>query len=635
MEILRKELVCSLCSLLIVTVLSVASAAEEIKPIPFLLPAPMFRDTPPNLSDIPNLEKLRKGARPAFYAPVGVTNVALGKNVTATDDMPVVGEIEMITDGDKEAPDGSFVELGPFLQHVTVDLESKCEIYAILVWHYHMQPRVMYDVVVQVADDADFTENVRTLFNNDIDNSAGLGVGDDKHYVETNKGKLIDAKGQAARYVRFYSNGNEANDLNQYIEVEVWGKPVKSEPVKEPCESLKIEYPPSTRRGEPWYYRRVKDLRESKSGYRSFMVPVGTENVALGKKVISADENPIIGSLEMITDGKKEGGDDTMVETNPLAKNIVIDLGDLYELYAIGLWRDHQEYHCYIDMIVQISCDADFTDAVTLFNNDRNNSFGLGKGADYVYLETHLGKLIDAAGLTTRYIRIWGNGNENHELNRFVEVEAYGRPYNPDADPDRLIPLNFELPTPPFISMPTNWKGPKNLEKPTGKPRQTFYAPVGTRKISLGKGVSTDHKQEPIVGDLQMITDGDKDCCKNNYVELDPFLQQVTIDLATEYEINAILLWHWLKYNGHTAYYDVIVQVSNDVEFVKGVHTVFNNDIDNSAGLGAGDDMHFLENCEGKLIDAGGVRGRYVRLWSNGNTSNDLNHYVEVEVYGR
>ena len=29
------------------------------------------------------------------------------------------------------------------------------------------------------------------------------------------------------------------------------------------------------------------------------------------------------------------------------------------------------------------------------------------------------------------------------------------------------------------------------------------------------------------------------------------------------------------------------------------------------------------------------VKGRYVRLYSNGNTSNDTNHYIEVEVYGR
>ena len=33
-------------------------------------------------------------------------------------------------------------------------------------------------------------------------------------------------------------------------------------------------------------------------------------------------------------------------------------------------------------------------------------------------------------------------------------------------------------------------------------------------------------------------------------------------------------------------------------------------------------------------MDAKGAKGRYVRLYSSGNTSNDMNHYVEVEVYG-
>jgi len=82
-------------------------------------------------------------------------------------------------------------------------------------------------VVAQVADDPDFITNVRTLFNNDIDNSAGLGVGKDMHYTETNEGKLIDAKSIKARYVRLYSNGSTANDLNHYIEVEVFAKPAK------------------------------------------------------------------------------------------------------------------------------------------------------------------------------------------------------------------------------------------------------------------------------------------------------------------------------------------------------------------------------------------------------------------------
>jgi len=94
------------------------------------------------------------------------------------------------------------------------------------VWHFHKQARVYFDVVVQVADDADFLTNVRTIYNNDHDNAAGLGAGKDLNYVETSEGRLIDAKGVEARFVRLYSNGNNINALNHYVEVEVYGKQV-------------------------------------------------------------------------------------------------------------------------------------------------------------------------------------------------------------------------------------------------------------------------------------------------------------------------------------------------------------------------------------------------------------------------
>ena len=190
------------------------------------LPKPMFVGTPQDIS-VPNLEKPLGKARQPFLAPAGVTNVALNKSVSSTDEEPIIGEIEMITDGDKEGADGSYVELGPFLQNVTIDLEGEYEIYAVVIWHFHKQARVYYDVVVQLADDADFINNVRTVFNNDHDNSSGLGIGKDMHYVETNEGKLIDIKGQKARFVRLSSNGNTGNELNHYIEVAVYGKPVK------------------------------------------------------------------------------------------------------------------------------------------------------------------------------------------------------------------------------------------------------------------------------------------------------------------------------------------------------------------------------------------------------------------------
>jgi len=199
---------------------------EKLVPLEIKLPKPMFVGTPQNIRGVSNLEKPLGKPRPPFLAPAGTKNVALGKPVSSSDEEPIIGELSYITDGDKEATEGSYVELGPFLQYVTIDLGAEYNIYAIVFWHYHKTSRVYFDVIVQVSTDPDFI-NATTLFNNDIDNSAGLGIGSDLHYVETAEGKLVDAKGVRARYVRLYSNGNNNNDLNHYIEVEVYGKPAK------------------------------------------------------------------------------------------------------------------------------------------------------------------------------------------------------------------------------------------------------------------------------------------------------------------------------------------------------------------------------------------------------------------------
>ena len=202
-------------------------AQPQLVPVPIELPRPMFVGTPQNIRGVTRLAKPLGKPRPPFLAPPGTENVALAKPISSSDEEPIIGEIDYITDGDKSAADGSYVELGPFGQYITIDLGAEYDIYAVLFWHYHKQARVYFDVIVQVANDPDFITDVSTLFNNDDDNSAGLGVGEDLHFVETNEGKLIDAKGTRARYVRLYSNGNNANDLNHYIEVEVFGKPAK------------------------------------------------------------------------------------------------------------------------------------------------------------------------------------------------------------------------------------------------------------------------------------------------------------------------------------------------------------------------------------------------------------------------
>jgi hypothetical protein len=175
------------------------------KPIEVNLPTAMFVGTPQDIT-VTNLEKPLGKPRPPFLAPSGTTNVALGKPVTSSDNDPIIGRLKYITDGVKEASDGHFVELMPLKQHVTIDLGKEYQIWAIIAWHYHLQPRVYFDVIVQVADDPDFLTNVKTIFNNDIDNHFGFGVGKDLRYIETNEGKLIDAKGVKGRYVRLYSN---------------------------------------------------------------------------------------------------------------------------------------------------------------------------------------------------------------------------------------------------------------------------------------------------------------------------------------------------------------------------------------------------------------------------------------------
>jgi hypothetical protein len=190
------------------------------------LPKPMFVGTPRNIRT-PNLETITGKPRGPFLVPPGTALLSAGKPVTASDKDPIIGELSFVTDGKKSGEDGYYVELGPMLQWVQIDLGESHELYAIVAWHYHSQARVYRDVVVQVSDDKDFVSGVTTVFNNDHDNSSGLGAGRDKEYIETFDGKLFDPKGVKARYVRLHSAGNTANDMNHYVEVEVYGLPAK------------------------------------------------------------------------------------------------------------------------------------------------------------------------------------------------------------------------------------------------------------------------------------------------------------------------------------------------------------------------------------------------------------------------
>ncbi|MGA4644281.1 discoidin domain-containing protein [Limisphaera sp. 4302-co] len=198
--------------------------AQEKVPLELKLPAPTLKGTPEDLPSGPNIEPLSDKPRPPFYVPRGVTNVALGKPVTASV-QPFTGELSQITDGKKEAFDYDAVEFRRGTQWVQVDLGQPYKIYAIAMWHDHRYLQIFRDVIVQVSNDPEFKEGVITLFNNDTDNSSGLGVGTDREYFETHYGKIVDGKGVTARYVRCYTRGSSQSALNCWQEIEVYALP--------------------------------------------------------------------------------------------------------------------------------------------------------------------------------------------------------------------------------------------------------------------------------------------------------------------------------------------------------------------------------------------------------------------------
>ena len=79
-------------------------------PLKIEVPRPVFIGTPKPIKGFPQLEK--KGLKRADpLVPAGTINLAAGKEVTGYDDFPIIGDLEFITDGDKDGEEGYFVEL--------------------------------------------------------------------------------------------------------------------------------------------------------------------------------------------------------------------------------------------------------------------------------------------------------------------------------------------------------------------------------------------------------------------------------------------------------------------------------------------------------------------------------------------
>lgn len=201
--------------------------AQDLVPLQIKLPAPAFIGTPSDAPVDPSVEKTSTKPRPPLMVPPGVSNVALGKKVTTSDTNQIPANLTKITDGDAEASEQGTVLIRKGPQWVQVDLGQPCQIYAIVVWHAHDNPKVYHGVRAEISDDPNFKTGVNVLFNNDHNDMDGLGAGTDREYFESYQGKLIKANGATARYVRLYSDGSSESRLNEYTEIEVFGRPAK------------------------------------------------------------------------------------------------------------------------------------------------------------------------------------------------------------------------------------------------------------------------------------------------------------------------------------------------------------------------------------------------------------------------
>ncbi|SFA82425.1 Fibronectin type III domain-containing protein [Cohnella sp. OV330] len=161
--------------------------------------------------------------------------------------------------------------------------------------------------------------------------------------------------------------------------------------------------------------------------------------------------------------------------------------------------------------------------------------------------------------------------------------------------------------------------------------------------IALAKPVTTSGAVNPSGQPISGLTDGVKTRDAYSLYSVADGPKWAQLDLGKTYDIARLNIRNDWGASADAYRYarDVVVQLSNDASFASGVVTVFNNDGDNSSGLGAGTDAEYMEPADGSgkdIVLADTVGARYVRYWANGHVRvngsvNTVDTPVEIEVY--
>ena len=138
---------------------------------------------------------------------------------------------------------------------------------------------------------------------------------------------------------------------------------------------------------------------------------------------------------------------------------------------------------------------------------------------------------------------------------------------------------------------------------------------------------------------LSHAVDGNKSSCDDNHAGIGKDNDQAgttsvyfQVDLEDVYELSSINLYRYWK-DGRS-YSNSVVVVSETEDFANAT-VIYNADVNNIHGFGAGTDASYVETSEGKTFNFDAVNGRYVRVYMSGSTVGNTVHIVEIEVFGK
>ena len=109
-------------TLIATAIIPLAHAVDTI-PLTTTIPSEKVEGTPIEVK-VPNLKPAASKA-PELMVPASTELLSKGKPVSSSDDFPIIGDPSYVTDGEKDAGEGYFLELSNGLHWVQIDLENE------------------------------------------------------------------------------------------------------------------------------------------------------------------------------------------------------------------------------------------------------------------------------------------------------------------------------------------------------------------------------------------------------------------------------------------------------------------------------------------------------------------------------